>query len=194
MKRPLAFILTIVLLATGGSAIAKGHDAFSFATLSSEMEDSFEGIMKTLGKERIFTRSGPGTGFRDTGTYTVEGGNVLVYSYAYDKSGKCWVQCELSYKNKLRRLYTRLEEIDAGCFDYSGIPEEEPLDYKAKVIAVTKLLYGPGEEYDNYGNSFKSTKGATVYIVAIEDDYALVEWTTSKQSYRVWVPTDILDF
>ena len=150
--------------------------------------------MRTLGKERVFTRSGPGTGFRDTGTYTVKDGLVRAYSYAYDDSCNCWVQCDFDYKDTVRRLYTRLEDIDYDCFDLSDIPEEEPLWYKAKVTAVTKLLYGPGDEYDHYGSSFKSHKGATVYITALEGDYAQVEWTTKKQSYRVWVPTTILDY
>ena len=47
---------------------------------------------------------------------------------------------------------------------------------------------------DDYGNSFKSKKGAIVYITAIEGDYAQVQWTTSKQSYRVWVPLKILKY
>lgn len=194
MKKLLALILTVILLAAWSLPAAIGEDAFSSATSSGEGGYSSEGTMKTLGKERVFTRNGPGTGFRDTGSYTVKGGHVRVYSCAYDKSGDCWVQCDISYKNKLRRLYTRLEDIDAYSFDESDIPEEEPLGYKAKVTAVTKLLYGPGEEYDNYGNSFKSTKGAVVYITAIEGDYAQVQWTSSKQSYRVWVPTRILDY
>lgn len=194
MKKLLALTLTVMLLAACGLPAAIGEDAFSSATSSFEGGYSPEGTLKTLGKERVFTRSGPDTGFRDTGSYTVEGGRVRVYSRAYDKSGDCWVQCDILYKKKLRRLYTRLEDMDADSFDESDIPEEEPLGYKAKVTAVTKLLYGPGEEYDTYGNSFKSTKGATVYITAIEGDYAQVQWTTSKQSYRVWVPTRILDY
>lgn len=194
MKRTFAFILFIILLSTFGFAIANDYDASSSATTTSESDYSSGGIMKVLGKERVFTRSGPATGFRDTGTYTVKDGSIRAYSYAYDKSDQCWVQCDFTYNNKLRRLYTRLEDIDEDCFDCDGLPEEEPLGYKAKVNSVTKLLYGPGTEYDTYGNSFKSTKGATVYITAIEGDYAQVEWTTSKQSYRVWVPLHILDY
>ncbi len=194
MKQLLALSLSIFLLLGYGLTAAAGEDASSSATPVLEAQSNPDGMMKTLGKERVFTRSGPGTGFRDTGTYTVAGGSVRVYSCAYDRSGNCWVQCEFSYKDKLRRLYTRLEEMDAETFDVSDVPEEQPLGYKAKVIAVSKLYFGPGDTYDTYAKSFKSNKGATVYIVALEGDYALVEWTTSKQSYRVWVPASILDY
>ena len=194
MKKRFAIALTLILLIVCSLATSVAEDATAGATPANNAAYDSEGIMKTLGKERVFTRSGPGTEFRDTGTYTVEGGLVRVYSCAYDNSGECWVQCDFTYREQLRRLYTRLEDIDADYFDAGDIYIEEPLGYKAKVVAVTKLLYGPGEEYGTYGNSFKSSKGATVYITAIEGDYAQVEWTTKKQSYRVWVPTDILKY
>lgn len=194
LKKFMAFTLAFVLLMVCTVATAITLDAMSGATPASDDTYAAGGLMKTLGKERIFTRNGPATKFRDTGTYTIAGGEVRAYSYAYDREGDCWVQIEFTHKNKLRRLYTRLEDMDIGYFDPSGLQEEEPLGYRAKVKAVTKLLYGPGEEYDTYGNSFKSTKGATVYITAIEGDYAQVEWAGAKQSYRVWVPLSILSY
>lgn len=193
MRKILAFVLLAVLLVSDGVSVASGEDATSCAMPSMETDCATEGVMRTLGKERVFTRSGPGTAFRDTGTYTVEGGRVRVYACAYDDSGNCWVQCDFPYQKKLRRLYTRLEDVDDDCFDLSEIPQEQPLGYKVKVNAVTLLQYGPGDAYGTYGKSFKSTKGATVYIVTIDGDDALVQWTTPKQSYRVWVPTTILD-
>jgi len=205
MRKMQVYAVAVLLAAICAVAFACGEDATSSATVAAREDTPFatpspdavytaEGRLKTLGKERVFTRSGPGTGFRDTGTYTVAGGLVRVYTCAFDASGKCWVQCDFPYKDKLRRLYTRLEDIDAACFDLSDVPQEAPLDYKAKVTAVTKLGYGPGDGYATYGNSFKSAKGATVYITALEGDYAQVEWTTTKQSYRVWVPTSILKY
>ena len=194
MRKMLPLLLTLILLMLCSVTAATGEDATSSATLSADAGLATDGVLKTLGKERIFTRSGPDTDFRDTGTYTVEGGEVRVYSCAYDDSGDCWIQCDFPYKKKLRRLYTRLEDKDWACFDSSDIPLEAPLGYKAKVVAVAKLLYGPGEQYDTYGNGFKSSKGATVYITALEGEYAQVEWATTKQSYRVWVPTKILKY
>lgn len=194
MRKLLALALAAILLTVYPLTIACGKGLFVSIRPSVSTDNASQGVLRTLGKERVFTRSGPGTAFRDTGTYTVEGGEVRVYSCVYDDSCNCWVQCDFTYKDKVRRLYTRLEDVDLDCFDLSDIPEEETLDYKAKVIAVTKLLYGPGDEFDNYGNSFKSHKGSTVYIMAIDGDYAQVEWTTKKQSYRVWVPTSILNY
>lgn len=194
MRKLLALALAILLITAYPLTFAYGKGLFVTIRPSVLSSNASQGVLRTLGKERVFTRSGPGTAFRDTGTYTVVGGQVRVYSYAYDDSCNCWVQCDFTYQDKVRRLYTRLEDADYDCFDLSDIPEEEPLGYKAKVIAVTQLLYGPGDEYDHYGNSFKSHKGSTVYITAMEGDYAQVEWTTKKQSYRVWVPISILDY
>ena len=194
MRKCLAVILSVLFLVSCAFSVAFALGSRISIKSLLATNDSSEGTMKTLGKERVFTRNGPDTDYRDTGTYNVEGGEVRVYSYAYDRSGDCWVQCDFTYKNQLRRLYTRLEEIDEDCFDLTGVPLEEPLDYEAKVVSVSKLYYGPSDEYDDYGNSFKSKKGAIVYITAIEGDYAQVQWTTSKQSYRVWVPLKILKY
>lgn len=194
MRKLLAMALALILLTLCPVSFASGKGLSISSLLTASTGSAAQGVLRTLGKERVFTRSGPGTAFRDTGTYTVTGGQVRVYSYAYDDSCECWVQCDFPYNDKVRRLYTRLEDVDEACFDLTDIPEEDPLDTKAMVTSVTKLLYGPGDAYDNYGNSFKSHKGANVHITAIEGDYAQVEWTTAKQSYRVWVPTNILNY
>ena len=146
-----------------------------------------------LAIDRLATRSGPATEYRDTGTYRVEGEYVRLISRAYDRNGLCWVQCEVLYGNKLRRVYTGLKRFDTATFDLSSVPEEVPLDYQAKVTATSKAMYGPGDGYGTYAE-LTVDQGQTVTMIAVENDYAQVEWTTSIQSYRAWVPVHTLRY
>ena len=146
-----------------------------------------------LAVDRLATRSGPSTEYRETGTYWVEGEAVRIVSLAYDKNGICWVQCEVLYGNKLRRVYTGLKRLDTASFDLGSVPEEAPLDFQARVISTSKAMYGPGEGYATYAE-LTVDKGQKVAVIAIENDYAQVEWTTSIQSYRAWVPAHTLRY
>ena len=73
MRKMLPLLLTLILLMLSSTTAATGEDATSSATISADAGLATDGVLKTLGKERIFTRSGPDTDFRDTGTYTVAG-------------------------------------------------------------------------------------------------------------------------
>jgi len=149
-------------------------------------------IVQALAADSLATRSGPATQYRETGTYQVKGEYVRLVSLAYDGGGLCWVQCEVLYGNTLRRVYTGLQRFDAATFDLDGVPEEAPLGYQAKVTATSKAMYGPGDGYGAYAQ-LTVDKGQTVTVIAVESDYAQVEWTTSTQSYRAWVPAHTLE-
>jgi len=149
-------------------------------------------IVEALATDNLATRSGPATEYRETGTYQIKGEYVRLISLAYDKNGVCWVQCEVLYGNKLRRAYTGLSRFDTSAFDPGSLPEEGPTDDRAKVIATSKAMYGPGDGYDTYA-ALTVDKGQTVTVIAVENEYAQVEWTTSLQSYRAWVPADTLE-
>ncbi|MCL1855225.1 MAG: hypothetical protein FWF86_05775, partial [Clostridia bacterium] len=125
------------------------------------------------------------------GTYKVKGESIWIFSCAYDKNDLCWVQCEVSYKNKLRRVYTGLKRFDTASFEFSGIPVEEPSDELVKITDTSKAMYGPGDGYGTY-DSLMVEKGQTVTIITIENNYAQVEWKTPKQRYRAWVPVHTL--
>ncbi len=155
-------------------------------------EEISESIAEALAKENLATRSGPGGDYRETGTYPLKGELVRLFSQAYDEDGNCWVQCDMPAGDKLRRVYTGLQRFDAATFDLGGVREEIPLDDHAKMVATVHAMYGPGEGYDAYAE-LTVDKGQTVIIIAIEEDYAQVEWKTSKQLYRAWVPTDSLE-
>ncbi len=174
MKR--AFIGLILLLAVFVCAIGAAGEAYD---------------VEALAADRLATRSGPGTEYRDTGTYPVKGEYVRLLSRAYDENDLCWMQCEVVSGRKLRRVYTGLQRFDATSFDLADVAEEDPLDYLAKATATCRAMYGPGDGYDTY-DSLTVDKGQTVTVIAIENDYAQVEWTTSKQSYRAWVPLHTL--
>lgn len=146
-----------------------------------------------LAIDNLPTRSGPSTAYRETGTYKVKGQQIRLLSYAYDDGGVCWVQCEVPYGGALRRVYTGLKRFDAATVDLSTLPAEDPLTFaRVRVLATSKALYGPGPEYGPYGK-LTVDKGQKVSIVATDGEYALVEWTTTKQSYRAWVTLDTLD-
>ena len=144
--------------------------------------------------DNLPTRSGPGTKYRETGTYKVKGEYIRIISYAYDHGGVCWVQCEVPYGNKLRRVYTGLKRFDASTVDFDILPEECEIAEKIKVKTTSKAMYGPGAGYDVYATKLGVDKGQRVTIMSIENGYAEVEWTTSKQSYRAWVPLHTLDY
>jgi len=153
---------------------------------------STESIVQALATDNLATRSGPATQYRETGTYQIKGEYVRLVSFAYDRNGLCWVQCEVLYGDTLRRVYTGLTRFDTTTFDLRGVPEETPLDHQAKVIAISKAMYGPGEGYDTYAQ-LTVNEGQTVTVITIENAYAQVEWTTPTQSYRAWLPLHSLN-
>lgn len=161
------------------------HDAFG-------VHEPAESIIEALAVGNLATRSGPGVGYRETGTYQTKGETVRLVSLAYDEDGTCWVQCEVLYGDRLRWVYTGITRFDTDTFDLDRVPGEEPLHELAKVSATTQAMYGPGDGYGTY-TELTVDEGQTVNIVATEGDYTQVEWTTSLQSYRAWVPADILD-
>lgn len=191
-----AFIVTVVLccVLTMFSAFASkalvNVDVLSSGTVSG---DFYGGFVEARTIDKLATRSGPATEYRETGTYNVKGQYVRVLSLAYDRNGLCWVHCEVASGNKLRRVYTGLKRFDTGSFDVYGVPVEDPPDDRVRVLSTSKAMYGPGAGYDTYG-SLTVDKGQTVTVIAIENGYAQVEWTTKIQSYRAWVPIHTLDY
>ena len=178
----LASLLLCVLLMCMGGATA-------MATVISEDAPSVEGL--TI--DNLSTRSGPSTAYRETDTYKVKGEWIRIISYAYDDGGVCWLQCDVPYGGKLRRVYTGLKRFDATTVDLTAIPEENALDYETvSVLTTSKALFGPGDAYGEY-KTLTVDKRQKVTLIAIEGDYAQVEWKTTKQKYRAWVPYLTLD-
>ena len=183
LVKPLCLLLVLlVMVVCSGTALAalKSYTAVDYGT---------EGF--TI--DKLSTRSGPSTEYRETDTYKVKGEWIRVLSFSYDDGGVCWLQCDIPYGNKLRRVYTGLKRFDASTVNLDILYEEDPLTFvKVKVLETSKALYGPGEGYDVY-KSLTVDRRQTVSLLATEGDYAQVEWTTTKQSYRAWVPLSTLD-
>lgn len=173
-KSMLCLVLLIFILPT-----------IALAALNSSVEPT--AIVEALTIDKLSTRSGPSTDYRETGTYKVDGEYVRVYSSAYDKNDVCWLQCDIQYGDKLRRLYTGLKRFDTTTFDLALVPVEDPETfYDVKVLKASKALYGPGDAYGTY-DSLTVDKGQKVTVISTEMEYAQVEWTTAIQSYRAWV-------
>lgn len=143
--------------------------------------------------DKLSTRSGPSTAYRETGTYNVIGESIRILTRFDDHGGVCWVQCDIMAGSTYRRLYTGIKRFDTSQLDITNIPLERPMDVKAKVLSTSKAMYGPGGNYGTY-DSLTVDKGQTVTLITIEDGYAQVEWTTTKQSYRAWVPVQTLQY
>lgn len=187
MKKILACLLSVMLLC---------GVSFSFAIASANtstlnIDDMYvEGF--TI--DKLSTRSGPSTAYRDTGTYDVKGQWIHILSYTFDNGGVCWVQCDVPYRDQLRRVYTGLKRFDASTVNLDYVPMEDPTYFASvKVLKTASAYYGPDDRFSKYG-SLTVDRGQTVKLLEIIDNSAMVEWTTSKQSYRAWVPIDVLDY
>ncbi len=143
-----------------------------------------------LATDKLSTRNGPGTKYRETGTFDLRGEYVTVLTCEEDANGVSWVECEFAWKGELMRVYTGLKRF--ACEDASEIFYALPWYFDAKALRTVPARYGPGEEYAAY-DSLTMDKGQKVSFLRLEGDWAQVEWTTTKQSYRVWVPLDAID-
>lgn len=148
--------------------------------------------VEAVAMEKLATRSGPGTRFRDTGSFDVRGETVKILCRAYDHNDVCWVECEVRAKNgKLARVYTGLKRFDPDTFDWWEIDEEMGIFHQTRATRTVKARFGPGEEYDVY-DKLTVDRNQRISVVKLEGDWAEVEWTTSKRSYRAWVERDVL--
>ncbi len=157
------------------AALASGYDGESVLLLATD---------------KLSTRNGPGTRYRETGTFDLRGEYVTVLTREEDEGGVCWVECEFPWKGELMRVYTGLKRFD--CDDASEIFYALPWYFDARALRTVPARYGPGEDYAAY-DALTMDKGQKVSFLRLEGDWAQVEWTTTKQSYRVWVPLDAID-
>lgn len=208
MKKAMIFLALAVLLvslpmetvlASGNSALQGLSDEELLAELNRRMSAGGEDVgtatvvLQAKAIDKLSTRSGPSTSYRETETYNVIGETIRIISRFDDANGVCWVQCDIPVGSTFRRLYTGLKRFDTSTVDIYSIPLEMPLGYKAKVISTSKAMYGPGGNYGTYG-SLTVDKGQTVTIITLENGYAQVEWKTSKQMYRAWVLESTLSY
>ncbi len=146
--------------------------------------------LQVLTKERLATRSGPGTTYTEQGSYFQSGTWVKALSAAYDQAnGTWWVQVELNYNGELRRVYTGVKRLNMSA---DQVPAEQA-ECEATVTRSVYGYWGPGYGYAMYGTRVPA--GTTGTIWQREASYAQFEFfdETEQKLRRVWIPENALE-
>lgn len=152
---------------------------------------AFGGI-SVITNQRLATRSGPGTQYNGTGSYFQAKTWVKAISSAYDTTNRIWwIQVELNYAGKLRRVYTGVKRLE---MDALQVPVEEASFGEVRVTTESYGYYGPGSGYDVTG--YKVPAGTTATLWSIENDYAQIEYYDGAKKVwkRTWIPLNCTDF
>lgn len=76
--------------------------------------------------KKLATRSGPSPRAEDTGTYSLKGKRIRVYSRAYDPiENAWWVKCDVPYRGKIRTLWAWYTRFDSKTLPLESIPIDE---------------------------------------------------------------------
>ena len=145
--------------------------------------------IQVLTKERLATRSGPGTNYTETGSYFQANTWVKAISAAYDNAnGIWWVQVELEYLGLKRRIYTGVKRLQMSA---DQVMTEEA-EGGAVLTRSVYAYYGPGNGYDMYPDKIPAWTSGTIWMR--ENLYALFEYYDAAQNLyrRVWVPESAL--
>ena len=142
-------------------------------------------------KERMATRSGPGTRYDELGSYFEAGTWVRALSAAYDEVNEVWwIQTEFTYRGEKRRAYTGLKRLDM-------LVTQVPIEFLQQAGVRLKRsvygYYGPGYGYAMHGD--KIPAGTVGDIWMTEGAYALIEFYDSQKGTlrRIWVPESSLE-
>lgn len=80
--------------------------------------------------KKLATRSGPSPRAEDTGTYSLKGKRIRVYSRAYDPiENAWWVKCDVPYHGEIRTLWAWYTRFDSKTLPLESIPIEEKYEY-----------------------------------------------------------------
>ena len=76
--------------------------------------------------KKLATRSGPSPRAEDTGTYSVKGKRLRIYSRAYDPiENAWWVKCDVPYHGEIRTLWAWYTRFDSKTLPLESIPIDE---------------------------------------------------------------------
>lgn len=108
MKRIMTVLLTAMMLFTAVCSAGPAEtELYGYAT------------------QKLATRDGPGTTYRETGTYNVANTYVRVLSRAWDKpNGIWWVKVIIPYHGENRILWTGYKRFDPASLPLESIPIE----------------------------------------------------------------------
>ena len=141
-------------------------------------------------KQRMATRSGPGTQYTELGSYYKEGTAVTAVSAAYDdRNGIWWIQTEFTYLGEKRRAYTGLKRLDME----AGDVQQERAVRSAVVNRSVYAYWGPGYDYTMYKDPIPA--GTEGVVWQAENGYAQLEFYDDSMGLtrRVWIPESALD-
>lgn len=141
-------------------------------------------------KQKIATRTGPGTEYMEPGTFLGKGDTVTVHTRVWDSVNEIWwVQVEFTAGGDRYRAYTGSWRMDV---DLSRVPQEKPLG-TCRVIADADVFAGPGWEYVMWNDTVY--RGTWATLLEVENGYGHIEcWNAQKGQYwRVWAPLRDLD-
>ena len=87
---------------------------------------NYNGELYGLVIKKLATRSGPSPRAEDTGTYSVKGQYIRVYSRAYDPiENAWWVKCDVPYHGEIRTLWAWYTRFDSKTLPIEIIPIDE---------------------------------------------------------------------
>lgn len=171
--------------------MAVQHSPAIYAMAAGETAEpvTYEGLSDTVYsdlKQRLSTRSGPGTKFTEPGTffsknYKIQKVKVLKKS---SDGNTWWVQVDFrnGAKNSYR-VWTGAKRVDV---DLDLIAEELPMG-QCDVTPTSDTYYGPGGNYAKANITI--TKRADGIVYEIENGYADVEYMCDDGTQgRIWVP------
>lgn len=168
MKKLTALLLALCLMvALGGAACA-------------------DNIQARL-NQRIATRTGPGTGYSEPGSFLSAGDYVTVHSKVWDARNEIWwVQVEFSVGWERYRAYTGSWRMNV---DLSRVPQEMALR-SCEVLQDADAFAGPGWEYMMWNDTVYAGTTGTLYEA--ENGYGLFEyWNSARgEMWRVWINLD----
>ncbi len=76
--------------------------------------------------KKLATRSGPSPRAEDTGTYSLKGKKIRVYTRAYDPiENAWWVKCDVPYRGKIKTLWAWYTRFDSKTLPLESIPIDE---------------------------------------------------------------------
>jgi len=150
------------------------------------LSNAMAAMSATVTERRISTRSGPGTGYTEPGSFLSSGAQVIAHTKVYDSTNEMfWVQVEFVSGGERYRAYTGDWRLDV---DLDFIPYEYDQIAQVQLVSHTYGYAGPGYHYHFY-NDIVIYSGYGCSLIEVENDFALIDTYYSSQGHtRVWVP------
>ncbi len=171
MKKTLALLMTLCLMSLIPAAGA----------------DTAQGVLK----QKIATRTGPGTNYTEPGTYLRAGSRVTVHTKVWDSVNEIWwVQVEFSNGSQNLRAYTGAQRMNV---DLTRVPSESSLR-SCRTVRTCWSYAGPGTDYVCWSDMVPRGTSGTLWEV--ENGYGLIDcWDSNSYNTRerVWIDLDDLD-